>query len=138
MTILRRLVAYLIDLLISLLLLTPFWVWYLTGLFSEDSGIYLLGYGLLIPVLWLLVRFLLACILPLLIRGSVGFRIMGLELRDRHGRSARFVTYVLHLLFLPVEYLSLGIGALLCLFRTDGRMLHDLLSGTSVVFMGTD
>lgn len=134
---LRRLASYLIDLSISLILLTPFWFWYLTGLFSQESGVYLLGYGMLIPLLWILVRFLLSCILPLLIKGSAGYRIMGLSLLDRHGRPARFGGHLAHWVLLPVEYLSLGIGTLLCLFRADGRMLHDCLSGTTVVFMST-
>ena len=54
-----RLVAFIIDLVAILVILTPLWVWYFIGLFGPKSGLYVLGYGtwVVFPVC-LLVSFL--------------------------------------------------------------------------------
>ena len=40
-----RLVASIIDLVVTGVILTPLWVWYFRGLFGPESGLYVLGYG---------------------------------------------------------------------------------------------
>lgn len=65
---------------------------------------------------------------------SFGQRCMRIRVVDtKTGGAPGYGKALLRAIMLAVSVGFLGLGCLLC-FVTDGRMLHDMLSGTRVVF----
>ena len=130
----RRCIAYLIDTLVTILVLIPFWVWYITGLLGPESGIYLLGYSLLIPLCWGAVQLTWFSLWWSVAGGTPGMLLLRLRLVDAaDGSRASLARSILRYLALSLTALTLGLGFLPCLFREDHKALHDLVTHTYII-----
>ena len=66
--------------------------------------------------------------------GTPGMRLCGLRLLDRRNRVPIGYTRAwLRVAAVLATVATLGLGFLPCLFRRDGKALHDILAGTSLV-----
>lgn len=87
------------------------------------------------PWVLLLAAATLYCVLPVAAGGrTLGMTIVGLRVVRADGMEVGNREALVRFLTLPLSFLTLGGGFLLILFRRDGRALHDLISGTSVVY----
>lgn len=125
-----RLAAMLID---YMLLLSIPLGWLLFGKYLSDGGPALsLGPGVWVAVviLWLL-DFLL---LPLLRGQTLGKMLTGLTILNIDGSSIRLGRILVrNVLGYLVTALTLGLGFLISAVNSNGRTLHDFISGTIVV-----
>lgn len=65
---------------------------------------------------------------------TIGKWVAGLRIERRDGEPLSFGrALVRHLVGYPLTILTLGVGFLLAAFNSEGRALHDLLSGTVLV-----
>lgn len=125
----RRFASYCIDLLILITACSPVFVWFVRGLFSDRSGIYLLGYSVIIVYGFILLRFFYLCLLWRF-GGTVGERLLHLRITDRDGTHLPFLRCALRALCLPLDILSLGLVFLV----QPHSGLHDRISGSVVVW----
>lgn len=65
---------------------------------------------------------------------TLGMAIVGLRVVRPDGTPIGNTQAVVRALALPLSFATAGIGFLLILLRPDGRALHDLLGGTTVVY----
>lgn len=130
---LRRIIAYLIDTMVTLLLLIPFWGWYLTGLFSPESGIYLLGYGPLIPIVYGLVQWLYFSLCWSIFARTLGMAAAAviIGMGDTDGKPG-FWRSTLRYLGMMVTMLTFGLGFIPVLFSEGRLSLQDILSKTVI------
>ncbi len=124
---LRRFISYILDILIGAAAFTPVFIWYLRGLFSERSGVYLLGYGPLLVYFCILCRFLYLTILWKT-GGTAAERLVGIRVIHRNGEPLSLVRCALRALTLPLDVLSLG--CVYIPFPHEG--LHDRMSDSTV------
>ncbi len=124
----RRFASYIIDLLILFTAWLPVFIWFVRGLFSDQSGIFLLGYSTLIVYGFTLFRFLY---LSLLWRfdGTVAERLVHIRVTGRDGRGLSLPRCLLRALTLPLDTLTLGLVFLI----PPHSGLHDRISGSEVV-----
>lgn len=126
--------AILIDYI--LLLIAPVGA-LLLGRFFDYDGTKLLNSetsnaGWLIMILLALTNFI---IFPLLTGQTVGKMLTGLKVLRFDGTEPTVGALVIrHLIGYPLVFLTLGLGFLIAVFNQKGRALHDLLSGTVVIY----
>lgn len=96
----RRFAAYVIDHAITALLMTPLALWYLKGLFSEASGIYLLAYSGPILFLLMLIRSLYLTVLWSTRFGTVGCHLLSIRVCTLHGDKPSYPRALLRHLIL--------------------------------------
>ena len=126
----RRLVAYLIDLLVIAPMLVVVWV--IFGMLGA------LTFGLLMPLLGVMLLAVPFCYHTLLIGGTksatFGMRLFGLQVRRLDGGRP---DHILAALLTAAFYLSVAFTGwlilLVALFNVRGRALHDFLCGTVVI-----
>jgi len=130
----RRFIAYVLDSLITLLALTPFWIWFFSGLFSEKSGIYLLGYSALIPLLWGLFQFFYFSLCWSINGQTVGMKALSIRLLSSSddGRIP-FLRSTVRCLGMLITLATFGLGFLLCLVTRDKRTVQDYAAGTYMI-----
>ena len=88
--------------------------------------------GWLIFVLLILTNFLL---FPLLIGQSIGKILTGLRVVKKDGNSPSLISFMLrHLIGYPLTILTGGLGFFISVLNSKGRALHDLISGTVVIY----
>ncbi|MEJ7862438.1 MAG: RDD family protein [Pyrinomonadaceae bacterium] len=74
-------------------------------------------------------------ILPMFSGKSIGKFLTGLRIVNTDGNLPSFTTILIrHLIGYPITILTAGLGFLLALFNRKGRALHDLVSGTIVIY----
>jgi uncharacterized RDD family membrane protein YckC len=74
-------------------------------------------------------------ILPMFSGKSIGKFLTGLQIVNTDGNLPSFTTILIrHLIGYPITILTAGLGFLLALFNRKGRALHDLVSGTIVIY----
>jgi len=147
-----RLVAFIIDLVITGVILTPLWVWYFIGLTGTESGLYLLGYApyvvlpvcLLVPLVYFAGFWTWRGQTP----GKMAMRIRILRTNDNPlglGRAVlRYLGYltcfgIIWLVFMDflgaIRFIGLIglIGFIIIAFQKQKRGLPDIIAGTCVV-----
>ncbi len=130
---LRRLVSYIIDSMITAVFLIPFWVWFVRGLFSSQSGNYLLGYSMIIPFLWGFVQLLYMTILWSTIGATAGMALLHCRvLTGTDQRRVSFFRALLRYLGMILNTLLFGLGFIPCLFGRERRALQDRISSTRI------
>ena len=78
---------------------------------------------------------LLYCAYPLAVAGrTLGMSVLGLRAVGADGAELSAGRAVLRVLAFPLSFLLLGLGFLLIVVRRDHRALHDLISGSAVVY----
>lgn len=88
--------------------------------------------GWLITVLVALTNFI---IFPLFSGQTIGKMLTGLKVvRTDGGEPTLGALLIRHLIGYPLIFLTVGIGFLISVFNQKGRALHDLLSGTVVIY----
>jgi uncharacterized RDD family membrane protein YckC len=65
---------------------------------------------------------------------TLGMAVAGLRVVRVDGTPATWGGALARVLALPLSFLTLGIGFLLIVIRSDHRALHDLIGGTAVVY----
>jgi uncharacterized RDD family membrane protein YckC len=94
---------------------------------ASDSG----PLSVILLVLWAFVYFAY----PLAVAGrTAGMAILGLRVVRADGGDLGAAASVVRVLALPLSFLLAGIGFLLIVLRRDHRALHDLISGSAVVY----
>ncbi len=119
----RRFSAYLLDLTFLIVLFTPLIGRCTIGLFSEESGIYLLGYAPLLVYLFIIVRFLYLSVLWRF-GGTPAERILKIRVVKEDGQRLSLPLCILRALLLPVEVITLGLFYL----PSGHRGIHERLS----------
>lgn len=130
---LRRLAAYLIDILVSMILKLPLLIWYGKGLFSDESGIYLLGYGSYLFGAMLMIRMGYLVIGWSTRFGTIGCRACGIRIGDIGGSRLSFARSFARYWALVLSSLTLGAGCLPLWFTKRRQTLYDLLAASVVV-----
>jgi uncharacterized RDD family membrane protein YckC len=75
------------------------------------------------------------CTYPVAAGGrTLGMAVVGLRVVRADGRPVNGGEALVRVLALPLSFLTLGIGFLLILFRSDRRALQDLIGRTAVVY----
>jgi uncharacterized RDD family membrane protein YckC len=129
----RRVVAFIIDFIVIAVPVV------LAAMFVFAFGVVTLGlawvlYWFLPPgaVIWAIVYFGVTLDGPR--SGTIGMRVMDLEMRTWYGAPAYFVLGAVHAIvfWLSVSTLTPFI-LLVCFFNQRGRLLHDILLGTVVI-----
>ena len=128
-TLRRRFASYIIDLMVLMTACFPVFVWFVRGLFSERSGIFLLGYSVVVFYGFILMRFLYLCLLWRF-GGTVGERLLNLRITGRDGNRLSFLRCIVRALSLPLDTITL---ALVFLIRPHSG-LHDRISCSEVVW----
>lgn len=126
----RRVMAYLVDLLcIGMIAIVAMLVF---------AVLWLVSFGLLGPVLWLLSGLIPLAYHTLLLSGrrsaTYGMRLFDLELRSVSGERPSFLQALIQT---ALFYISVGMTCslilLVALFNRRRRTLHDFLAGTVMV-----
>lgn len=90
------------------------------------------AYNLGLTTSFLLLAFNLF-LLPSIKGRSVGKILTGLKITTKNNKQAGFLRiFIRHFIGYPLGILTLGIGFLIAIFNSDGRALHDFISGTKV------
>lgn len=88
--------------------------------------------GLLIMILLTLTNFL---IFPMFSGQTIGKMLTGLRIVRLDGGTPGFALIILrHFIGYPITILTGGIGYIVSIFNKKGRALHDVLSGTVLVY----
>src|SRR5262249_12413600 len=127
---LRRILAYFVDLCVIGILAAVVWVVF--------AVLWLLSFGLLGPVLWFLFGLIPLSYHTLLLSGrwsaTVGMRLFDLELRSVTGDRPGFLQALIQTaLFYITVGATCSLVLLLVFFNRHKRTLHDMLAGTVIV-----
>ena len=126
----RRVMAYVVDLFCIGVLAVGVWIVF--------AVLWLLSFGLLGPLLWLLFGLLPLAYHTLLLSGrrsaTLGMRCFDLELRSVSGERPSFLQALVQTaLFYITVAMTCSLILLVGLFNRRRRMLHDVLAGTVMV-----
>jgi uncharacterized RDD family membrane protein YckC len=130
---LRRMGAYLIDLLFCVLLLLPLFIWYGRGLFSDKSGLYLLGYSLYLVLGIFLIRLLYLVIGWSTAKGTIGCRAMRIMVVTTDSSRLSVGRSCIRYLALLVSAALFGMGWITILLTPRRQAIHDYLASTIVL-----
>jgi uncharacterized RDD family membrane protein YckC len=124
----RRLAGYLIDLGFCLVVMLPVFIWFIRGLFSEQSGVFLLGWAQFVLLGWMLLRLIYLSIGWSGARGTLACRLLSLSVSTQGNQNLSIPKGFLR----SASYLFILIGWVPLIF-TGGRLcLPDLISGSRV------
>lgn len=129
----RRLVAFLIDLVILAIPLLLLWIFFFAiGIVTLGAGFALFSLMPAISVLWAL--FYYGSTLGGPRSATIGMRAMDIEMRTWYGAPAYFLLGAVHAIvfWVTVSVLTPFI-LLVCFFNSRKRLLHDFLVGTVVI-----
>lgn len=129
----RRFAAYLIDSILTSLLMTPLVLWYLKGLFSEASGIYLLAYSGPVLFLLMLIRLTYLTVLWSKRFGTIGCHLLSISVYTLQGNKLSYARAFLRYLMLFFSTCLLGLGWIPILFTEKRQALCDLGAKTVVM-----
>jgi uncharacterized RDD family membrane protein YckC len=88
--------------------------------------------GWLVMVLLALTNFI---IFPMFTGQSIGKMLTGLRVVQTDGKTATLTNLLVrHLVGYPLTILTFGLGFLFSVLNSKGRALHDLISGTIVIY----
>jgi uncharacterized RDD family membrane protein YckC len=127
--------AFVIDLVAIVLIHDIFGsaVQFLVSTLSGDN--FTLRQVSVLPWLSFTIWVILYCTYPVAAVGkTLGMAIVGLRVVKPDGSPVGARGAILRFLFLPLSFVTLGIGFLMILFRRDHRALQDCLGGTSVIY----
>ncbi len=133
----KRLLSYLIDCLCTSLLSTPLLVWYIKGLFGEESGLYLLGYSTWLVFGLLLIRMVFLIGFWVTQGGPPGYRLLHLRLISSEGKSVTFGVAVLRYFWLLLSTIFFCFGWIPLLFTKKKQAFCDLMATTVVIVVHT-
>jgi uncharacterized RDD family membrane protein YckC len=127
---LRRVLAYFVDLCVIGILWMLFWIVF--------AVLWVLSLGLLGPLLWLLLGLIPLAYHALLLSGprsaTVGMQLFDLELRSVTGERPGFLQALVQtVLFYLTVGATCSLILLVALLNRHKRTLHDLLAGTVMV-----
>lgn len=109
----------------------------LLGRYMGDDGAKLLNNqisnaGWIITILLAVTNFI---IFPMFSSQTIGKMLTGLQITTLDGKSPGVLSLFLrHFIGYPLTLLTGGLGFFISLFNSKGRALHDLISGTLVVY----
>lgn len=129
----RRLIAFLIDLVIIAIPIFFFWL-FLFAITIVTLGIGAIFFGLVpvVSTLWALLYYGLTLGGPR--SATIGMRVMDLEMRTWYGAPAYFVLGAVHAIAFWVSVSVLTpLILVVCFFNDRRRLLHDMLVGTIVI-----
>ena len=132
-SVIRRIVAYTIDVIISGFLMTPLLIWFTRGLFSDQSGIYLLGYAQFFLLGILLIRMVYLIIGWISKKGTIGCRVTHIKVTRVQETHLTITTSLLRYIGLLLCELLLGLGCITIFFTLHHQCLHDLIAKTIVI-----
>jgi uncharacterized RDD family membrane protein YckC len=127
---LRRVLAYFVDLCVIGVLVILFWIVF--------ALLWVLSLGLLGPVLWFLCGLIPLLYHTLLLSGrwsaTVGMRLFDIELRSVTGERPSFLQALIQtVLFYVTVSVTCWLILLFALLNRHKRTLHDVLAGTVIV-----
>ncbi|MGM0432801.1 MAG: RDD family protein [Spirochaetota bacterium] len=128
-----RTLAFWIDFVFCVLLMTPVWWWFIVGLTGEHSGVFLLGWSKIVLAGWLLLRWLYLSVGWSTRLGTLGGRLVSIEVAASSGTRLSFLRSLLRCFALLLSWSVFGLGWLPMLFSHRHRALHDWIAGTDVV-----
>ncbi len=129
----KRFGAYCIDLAVTILLQVPLWVWYVRGLSGPESGLFLLGYTVLLPAVWVLMRALYHVISWSWRHKTLGMHMLWIEVAPLAGRRLTVWRCLLRYLGMILCTYTAGIGYLMMFWNDSRQGLHDWISSTIIV-----
>jgi uncharacterized RDD family membrane protein YckC len=89
----------------------------------------------ILPWLSFTIWAVLYCTYPVAAVGkTLGMAIVGLRVVKPDGSPVGARGAILRFVFLPLSFITLGVGFLMILFRRDHRALQDCLGGTAVIY----
>lgn len=132
-SLLRRMAAYLVDHLVTTILMLPLIIWYARGLFSDQSGLYLLGYSLYMVLGMFVIRFLYLAIGWHLQRGTIGCRLVRIRVTTVEGDRLTIGRSCVRYLGLLVSTALFGLGWITILLTPKRQAIHDYLASTIVL-----
>jgi uncharacterized RDD family membrane protein YckC len=126
----RRILAYLVDLLVIGVIAVGVWMVF--------AILWLLSFGLLGPLLWFLFGLIPLAYHTVLLSGprsaTLGMRVFDLELRSVTGERPSFLQALIQTaLFYITVGMTCSLILLVALFNRRRRTLHDFLAGTVMV-----
>jgi uncharacterized RDD family membrane protein YckC len=127
--IMRRLIGYLFDFAVCITLMVPVLIWFVRGLFGDQSGSFLLGWSLVVMLLWLMLRIIYLSIGWFLPGGTAGCRVLHMSITGRSGIQWSFPRSLLR----SLSYVLIPIGWLPLLWSENNTTLFDLVSGSQVI-----
>jgi len=133
----RRFGAYCIDIGITALVQLPLWIWYARGLFGPEIGLFLLGYTVLLPIIWVLVRAIYLIICWSVWNQTIGMRLFSIIIVPSPGKRLTVWRSMIRYLSMVLCTYTLGIGYLMMFSHPSRQGLHDRLSSTIVVHTGS-
>ena len=129
----RRIIAFLIDLVIIAIPIIFLWV-FLFAITIVTLGLGVVLYGLVpaISTIWALLYYGLTLGGPR--SATIGMRMMDLEMRTWYGAPAYFVLGAVHAIgfWLSVSLFT-PLILIVCFLNSRRRLLHDMLVGTIVI-----
>jgi uncharacterized RDD family membrane protein YckC len=128
----KRLLAYVIDMIVSLILMLPLLLWYARGLFSDQSGTYLLGYGIFLFGGICSIRMLYLVVGWSILQGTVGCFITRIRVVTVQGKPVTFWVALARYLGLLVSTMLFGLGWIPIFLTSKHQGIHDLIASTVV------
>ncbi len=129
----KRVLAYLLDVLIVFLLLTPLWIWFIRGLLGPQSGGYLLGYSMFLPLIWTGARCFYLVLFWFHRGATIGMNTTKIKVTSIEGEELQLRKAILRYIGFFVSTLPYGAGFLVALFTKRKQGLQDLIAGTVVI-----
>ena len=129
----RRFGAYLLDHVATTILMLPLLIWYGRGLFSEQSGIYLLGYGIHLILGVCSIRALYLIIGWSTKGGTIGCRLLQIQILSNNGARVTPGRSATRYLALLVSTALFGLGWITIPLTRRRQSVHDFLAATIVV-----
>lgn len=129
----RRVLAFVIDLVILAVPLILLWVFFFAlGIVTLGLGFGLFGLMPVITLLW--AAYYYGTTLGGPRSATIGMRALDIEMRTWYGAPSYFVLAVVHAgLFWVSTSVLTPLILLVCFFNRRGRLLHDFLVGTVVI-----
>jgi len=129
----RRVLAFVIDLVILAVPLILVWLFFLAiGIVTLGLGFSLFGLMPVITLIW--AAYYYGTTLGGPRSATIGMRALDIEMRTWYGAPSYFVLAIVHAgLFWVSTSVLTPLILLVCFFNKRGRLLHDFLVGTVVI-----
>lgn len=109
-----RILAFIIDLLITVIV-----------------SIVLTLFG--VPYLVIIALLIFYIIIPSVKGQTIGKNLLKIKIISKTGLNVGYGKNILRFIGYVINIFTFGVGFLMCVFREDGRGLHDMIAGTYVV-----